>query len=73
MTDHDWITVTTNGIRKWVRRSRIDSFGTIQITLAGRESIHSGYVELNGREIEVRESEAELALLLGAAPSEISA
>ena len=59
MTDPEWITVTVRGgWAKHIRRSRITSFG--------RYSQDSAYIEIDGRLIEVTETEAQLAALLGA-------
>ncbi len=56
----DWITVTlgVNGYSKRVRRSAILSYG--KIPPAGGPT----YVDLAGRTLEVRETEAEIAALL---------
>jgi hypothetical protein len=55
----DWISVTTTaGYRKWVRASAVISYGTMN---GG-----GTYIDMAGRMIEVRESEAEIAELVGA-------
>lgn len=57
----DWVTFTIlpGGHKKHVRRSAISAFGF---------EAHNGisYVELNGRPIDVSETEMEIAHLLGA-------
>jgi hypothetical protein len=57
----DWITVTlgVNGYPKRIRRCAVLSYGKIPPT--GGPT----YVDLAGRTLEVRETEAELAALLG--------
>jgi len=56
----DWITVTlgSNGYHKRIRRSAILSYGKIP------PSGGPTYVDLAGRTLEVRETEAEIAALL---------
>jgi hypothetical protein len=57
----DWITITVNpsGHKKHVRRSAISAFGFDAHNLIT-------YVEVNGRPINVNETEAEIAHLVGA-------
>jgi hypothetical protein len=61
MIDDDWITITIDpsGLRKWVRRSAVTAFGTLD---------GIAYIEMHGPErTSVRGSEADLARLLRAA------
>jgi hypothetical protein len=55
----DWITVTlpVDGYKQRVRRSAVLSYGTYPAT-------GSGFIDLAGRLILVRESQIELALLI---------
>ena len=60
MIDDDWIAITiaASGLREQVRRSGVARFGTLD---------GIAYIEINGHAVPVRESEADLARLLGAA------
>jgi len=59
MTESDWIllTVLSSGYKKPVRRSAVVSYGTF----AGGTT----FVDIAGRSIEVRETEAEIASMVG--------
>lgn len=57
--DSDWITITVapGGYKKHVRRGAIMAFGALN---------GATFVDLNGRSIEVVETEMEIAQLVGA-------
>jgi triacylglycerol esterase/lipase EstA (alpha/beta hydrolase family) len=59
MTESDWIIVTVadSGYRKPVRKSAVMSYGTMRSGTT--------FVDIMGRTIEVRESETEIARLVG--------
>ena len=66
LPDPDWITLTIYGTghKKRVRRSRIDGFGMKSAAVGGGRLVP--YVEMNGQETMVMETEEHLAEMLGA-------